>query len=124
MKRIYRLRDRSRFQQVRREGRCWTETLLVMCVLPNDLPYSRFGFSVSKRVGKAVVRNRIRRRMREVIRLRQSRIAPGFDMVFIARHPSAQATYGEIAQACEQALSRSHLLSPVLTDPADFSQQA
>ncbi|MCS6843757.1 MAG: ribonuclease P protein component [Caldilineales bacterium] len=106
-----RLRDRDRFAQVRQEGRCWTDTLLVMCLLPNELPYSRFGFSVSKRVGKAVVRNRVRRRMREVVRLRLGQIASGFDVVFIARQPAAHATYAEIERACERTLRRAQLLA-------------
>lgn len=115
MRRLHRLRDRDRFQQIRREGRSWTEALLVMCVLPNDLPYSRFGFSVSKRIGKAVVRNRTRRRMREAIRLRYARIACGWDVVFIARVPSAEATYQQLAQACERALQRARIWEPVVS---------
>lgn len=112
MKRIQRVRERSRFQQVRREGKCWPDELLVVCALPNGLTRSRFGFSVSKQVGKAVVRNRVRRRMREAVRLQLPAIAPGWDVVFIARRPSARATYGQIAQACHLALSRAQLLAP------------
>lgn len=123
MKRMARLRERNRFAQVRQEGRCWTEALVVLCVLPNQLPYSRFGFSVSKRVGKAVVRNRVRRRMREAIRLRQAQIAPGFDVVFIARPAAAQATYAEIARACERILRRAELMAlPSLSGSAFRSE--
>lgn len=110
MKRRYRLRARERFQQVRTEGRCWADRLLVLCILPNGLAWSRFGFSTSKRVGKAVVRNRVRRRLREVVSLRREHIDAGWDVVFIARPPSAHASYPQIEQSCEGLLARAGLL--------------
>jgi ribonuclease P protein component len=82
---------------------------LVLCALPNGLAWSRFGFSVSKQVGKAVVRNRVRRRMREAVRLQLPAIAPGWDVVFIARRSIAQATYEQIAEACQRVLARAEL---------------
>lgn len=110
MKRIYRLREASRFQQVRREGRCWAGRLMVLCALPNDLAWSRFGFSVSKRIGKAVVRNRVRRRMREAIRLHQQEIVEGWDIVLIARAPIREANFHQIEQMSQSLLARAHLL--------------
>jgi len=85
MERRYRLTDNEQFQRVKKEGRSWSHVLLVLCALPNELDYSRFGFSVSKRVGKAAVRNRAKRLLRESARARQAAIAPGQDLVFIAR---------------------------------------
>jgi len=95
---------------VRREGRSWTHPLLVLCALPNDLEYSRFGFSVSHWVGKAVVRNRAKRLMREVTRLRQGDIKEGWDLVFIARNPIREANFKQVDQAIEQLLRRAGLL--------------
>jgi len=109
MERKYRLRLNADFQRVRQEGQSWANRLMVLCALPNDLEHSRFGFAASKRIGKAVVRNRVRRRMREAVRLRRASIADGWDMVFIARPPIARATYAEIAQAIEELLRRAHL---------------
>jgi ribonuclease P protein component len=111
MKRQDRLRHNVDFQRVRRNGKFHASPLMVLAFLRNELDYSRFGFVVSKRLGKAVQRNRIKRRMREVIRLHMSQIKPGFDLVFIARQPLNQASYAEIEQLLEKLLKESDLLT-------------
>ena len=83
---------------------------MVLAFLRNELDHSRFGFVVSKRIGKAVQRNKIKRRMREATRLRLAKIKPGFDLVFIARQPIAQASYADIEQTLELLLEKSGLL--------------
>ena len=110
MKKRFRLRKNSDFQRVRREGRSWAHPLLVLCVLRNDLSYSRFGFSVSKWVGGAAVRNHAKRLMREATRLRQAMITDGWDVVIIARQPMREANFYQVDQAVEQLLRRARLL--------------
>lgn len=110
MKKRFRLRKNSDFQRVRREGRSWAHPLLVLCALRNELGYSRFGFSVSKRVGGAVVRNRAKRLMREAIRLRQATITDGWDVVLIARQPMREAGFHQVDRSVEQLLRRARLL--------------
>ena len=110
MQRRYRLRDDEQFQRVKNDGRSWYHVLLVLCVLPNGLEYSRCGFSVSKRVGKAAVRNRVKRLLREAARARQVLIAPGRDLVFIARRPIASADHHEVDRAVQQLLGQAGLL--------------
>jgi ribonuclease P protein component len=110
MKKRFRLRKNSDFQRVRREGRSWAHPFLVLCALRNDLGYSRFGFSASKRVGGAVVRNRARRLMREATRLRQAMIADGWDVVIIARQPMREANPHQVDRAIGQLLRRARLL--------------
>lgn len=122
MKREQRLRGRDRFEEIRRHGKCWTHHLLVLCVLPNDLPGSRFGFSVSKRVGTAVVRNRVRRRLQEIVRLRLSTIAPGWDVVLIARPPIAQAEFRQIENAVERVLRQAGLRAMVAAIPSSSGE--
>jgi ribonuclease P protein component len=113
MERKYRLRLSADFQRVRKKGRSWANHLMVLCALPNDLEYSRFGFAASKRVGKAVVRNRVRRRMREAVRLRRASVIGGWDVVFIARSPIVHTTYAGISRAIGDLLGRAQLLRPL-----------
>lgn len=114
MKRRYRIKKNERFQTVRRQGRSFTNRYLVLCVLENELPYSRFGFSISTRIGNAVERNRIKRRLREAIRLKQDVIVPGRDIVLIARRPIRAADYHQMDDACVRLLQRAHLFKEPL----------
>ena len=117
MRKKHHLRKSWQFQQVRGEGRSWVHPLLVLYALPNELDHSRVGFSVSKRIGKAVIRNKIRRRMREAVRMLWPRVLPGWDMVFIARAPIRGADYHEIERAIRVVTGRARLSidgSPVL----------
>ena len=111
MQKRYRLRKTWQFRLVRGEGRSWVHPLLVLYARPNDAEVSRVGFSVSKRIGKAVVRNRIRRRLRESVRLLWPRIEPGWDMVLIARSAIRDKDYRDINRAVEQVLCEAALLS-------------
>lgn len=115
MKRRYRVQENERFQEIRRRGRSHSEHRLVLCALPNDLPYSRFGFSVSRRIGNAVVRNRIKRRIREAVRLRMGQIQVGWDLVFIARNPIRDADFHQIDAACARLLRRASLLEETVS---------
>jgi len=110
MERRYRLRENEEFQKVRQEGHSWAQPLAVLCVLPNGLSHSRFGFSVSRRIGKATVRNRVKRVMREAVRRRMSEIPPGHDLVFIARAPIARAPFQEVEAEVGRLLSQAGLI--------------
>lgn len=123
MKRRYRVRTDQRFQEIRRQGRSFANQLLVLCALPNDLPYSRFGFTVNSRIGNAVRRNRIKRRLREIMRLQQDTLQPGWDIVLIARQPIRSAGYQEMETACARLLRRAQLFQAVTfrTDDANGS---
>lgn len=61
-------------------------------------------------MGNAVRRNKIKRRMREAVRLRLGKIQPGFDLVLIARQPIARAGYREIETTLERLLAKAELL--------------
>ncbi|MEK7682297.1 MAG: ribonuclease P protein component [Chloroflexota bacterium] len=108
MRREQRLRKESEFEAVRKRGRGWSSDILVLRTLSNGLPHSRFGYVVSKRIGGAVVRNLVRRRIREAVRL--TGVAPGWDLVFIARVGVADAPYTRLAQTVRDLLRRARAL--------------
>ena len=102
------LTKRAQFTLVYDEGSSWISNLVVMKALPNGLTLSRYGFTVSRRVGKAVVRNKVKRLLREIIR--QTPIQPGWDIIFIARSSAARANYVSIGKSVRGLLLRAGLL--------------
>ena len=109
---LLRLKDDAAFQRVYREGRSWTTSLLILRASPNGLPHSRIGYTTSKRLGSAVSRNRVKRRMREAFRAHAVRLAPGWDLVLIAREPSRQAAFAQLERAVAQLLVHVRLPQP------------
>ena len=72
---------------------------LVLYARRNRLEENRVGVTVSKKMGNAVVRNRVRRRLREVYRLHESRFLPGWDIVVVARHRAVTASFQDLTRA-------------------------
>ncbi len=84
--------------------------LLVMYARPNRTQGNRIGVTVSKKLGKAVVRNRVRRRLREVYRLSESRFLPGWDIVVVARSRAVDASFSDLTKAYLSLAQKSGLL--------------
>ena len=97
----YRLRKPSDFRAVRELGRSWANRLVVIWASRNVSEKTRIGFSVGKRLGNAVVRNLVKRRLREAIR--RIPLPMGYDVVVVARAPAASATYKELEEAIIKA---------------------
>ncbi|MDP3154698.1 MAG: ribonuclease P protein component [Archangium sp.] len=99
-----RLRRRSEFLRVQDKGHKITADCLLCLVLPNGTPdrVTRLGLTVSTKVGPSVVRNRIRRRLRELFRVRKASLPQGLDMVFIARSSAREADWPRMVRAYER----------------------
>jgi ribonuclease P protein component len=108
MRRELRLRRRKDFDNVFRRGRAWSNELLVLRSLPNDLEHNRYGFITSKRLGKAVVRNRTRRRIREAVRVLP--LAEPWDIVVNAKTKAASADFHELRASVMDLLTKAGLL--------------
>ncbi len=72
---------------------------LVLYARPNRTATNRVGITASKKLGKAVVRNRVRRRLREIYRLNEELFSPGWDIVVVARSRSVAADFHQLADA-------------------------
>lgn len=110
MQKQHRLGASARISEIHRRGRSVANGLLVMRVLPNGLERSRFCFVTGKRVGKAVIRNRVKRRLREAVR--HSAAAPGWDSVLIARKGAGEADYDQLDKAVQNLIRRTKLNAP------------
>jgi ribonuclease P protein component len=91
---------------VYREGRRRTSREFTVFLRPNGLDHSRFGWSIKKALGNAVRRNRIRRRLREILRLHRQEIAPGWDVVIHPRSSAATAEFASLAQELLKTMPR------------------
>jgi ribonuclease P protein component len=98
----------AQYALVYNKGSSWRSDLVVMKTLPNGLAFSRYGFSVSRRVGGAVVRNRVKRWLREILRV--APLEPGWDIIFIARPKVAEASFASVKRAVHGLLSRAGLI--------------
>lgn len=106
----HRLRHANDIRRVRRHGRTWHHPLLVLMIATGEQAESRFAFVASRRVGKAVARNRAKRLLREAVRAQLPHIESGWDCVIVAREQSARATFAEMQTAVAQLFSRAGLM--------------
>jgi ribonuclease P protein component len=104
MRRSQRLRHRRDFATVYRRGHAVRGELLIVRALRGEGPLARFGFAVSRAVGGAVVRNRVRRRLREAARCLEA--GPGWDIVVSARSGAADANYMRLKEELRALLER------------------
>ena len=122
-----RLTRQREFKQVFEGGRKCVRHFLVVHAAPRPpdpatgaaLP-TRMGLTVSRRVGKAVVRNRVKRRLREAFRRTHARLRPGHDIVIVARAAAATADYAALASDFQSCLVKLDLLAapPASSSPS------
>lgn len=139
LRRDLRLRRRADFGSVYERGRILNDPLLVLRVSPNELSHNRYGFVVSKRVGGAVVRNRVRRRLQEIVRLAlgskeqaasskeqaasskqgasskqqaasSTATGPGYDVMLSCKAACAEAKYSELEAAVRRLFVKAGLI--------------
>lgn len=103
----YRLRKNSDFRKVYRSSKSLATKYLVLYPRSHKNDSIRIGFSISKKVGKAHVRNYYKRRLREIVRKNLVHIKPGCDLIFLARVPIVEIEYCELEKNVKYLLKKS-----------------
>ena len=104
------IRSAVDFQQIQGQSRTRAHPTLLVRYRRNELGRTRFGISTGRRVGSAVVRNRIRRRLREVLRRLSTRIDLGWDILLVARVPAAEASQAQLEEIISRLMQQAGLL--------------
>ncbi|WP_173918077.1 ribonuclease P protein component [Halobacillus sp. Marseille-Q1614] len=111
MKKTYRIKKNDEFQEVFQHGESFANRQLVLYYLKKkDQPHFRIGLSVSKKIGHAVMRNQIKRYLRQAFHELENQIKPDYDFVIIARKPTQQMGFHEIKSSLTHVLYKSRLL--------------
>ncbi len=105
----YRLRKRRDFSYTYKKGKSLSNSCLVLVYRNNGLDVSRVGFSISKKYGNAVERNKIKRRLKEIYRKRICDIRPGYDLIFIVRISAKGASFARLGNQMNNLLKRAGL---------------
>ena len=87
---------------------------LVLYARKNRTGENRVGITVSKKLGKAHIRNRTRRRLREVYRLNEEKFLPGWDIVVVARTKAVYAPFDALTQSYLSLAKKAGILAPVI----------
>lgn len=113
---VERLKRRSDFRAAAEGARASGPAFVLQARSRGDQGVVRVGFTVSRQVGNAVERNRVRRRLREVVRASATadagRLCPGHDYVLIGRRAALAASFADMLQELAAALNRVHAAAP------------
>jgi len=104
------IRKNAEFRAVYRRGKSFSNNLLVLYVFRNNKGTNRIGISVSKKVGKSVIRSRVKRLISESYRLSKAYIKISYDFVVIARNPANDKSYEEINKALKNLFKKAGLI--------------
>jgi len=108
MKKAARLKGKKEFDTVFSEGRAWANNFVVLRAMPNSVGVSRYGIVAGRRLGKAVVRNKAKRRLRVVASKIVAR--EGWDVVLVARKAAVETDYHTLERATRDLFARASLL--------------
>ncbi|NLJ98310.1 MAG: ribonuclease P protein component [Tissierellia bacterium] len=110
MDKKYRLRNNEDFKIVYRKGKNYWNRNLGIYIMKNDLDNSRIGFSITKKFGNSVVRNRTRRRIKEIYRQNFDNIKEGYDIIIIPKKNVVDITHKQLESAMLHIFKISHIL--------------
>ncbi|MBR0162050.1 MAG: ribonuclease P protein component [Oscillospiraceae bacterium] len=103
------LKRNSDFRRVYARGKSAASPRVVVYCRKNRLGVNRTGFTVSKKLGHAVVRNRVRRRLREIVRLNSPQFRQGYDLIVVARTRAVDSEYRKLEEDVLRCFEQLHL---------------
>lgn len=106
---IFGLKKNAEFRVIYKRGKSFSNNLLVLYIYRTNKSFNKLGISVSKKVGKSVVRNRIKRLIKESVRLNCDNLKVGYNMVFIARNASNDKSYRDIETSVKYLIKKAGL---------------
>ena len=104
------VKENYEFRRIYRKGKSAVSPQLVIYCQRNRRGHSRLGVSVSTKLGCAVVRNRVRRRIREIYRLNTAKMLPGYDLIVVARVRAVETDYQKLDRTYLRLLEQLDLL--------------
>lgn len=108
---VMKLKKNAQFQNVYQHGKSYANKILVIYVWHHPKDFTRrVGFSISKKVGNAVCRNRIRRRLIEIYRWHQKSLKPGIDVIIIPRYGIVNSTYQQMEKGLIKLFRKAGIL--------------
>ena len=116
MKYTVSLKENRVFRRLYAKGRSAVSPTMVLYCRKNDRRENRLGLTTGTKLGHAVVRNRVRRRLREIYRLQEHRLPPGYDIVVVARVRAVYSRYAELERDFLRLAKKLQLLSPQGSD--------
>ncbi len=112
MKRALRLRRPADFSRVRRQGRLFRHRHLLVSLCENSLANNRYGIVVGRRLGKAVERNRIKRRLRALLMWLHAELRQGYDIVLLPRRAVLWQPFPALQRISRQIFTQARMLAP------------
>lgn len=106
------LKENNVFRRLYYKGASAGNRHLVIYCRRNALGHNRLGLTVSTKLGHAVVRNRVRRRLREIVRLNEGRLQNGYDVVLVARTAAVEAEFSALTRSFLTVADRVGILKP------------
>ncbi len=111
MKKIFRIKDNDEFQHVFKHGKSFANRQLVIYYIKkSEQQHFRIGVSVGKKIGNAVMRNQIKRYLRQAFHELDEKVLPTYDIVIIARQPTRKMNFHEVKKSLLHLLSRERLI--------------
>jgi len=106
---IISLKKTRDFSKVYRKRKSKANSFIVLYILENKRDYNRIGISVSRKVGKSVIRNRVKRFIKEVYRRHSDNVKKGYDLVFVSRVKAREADFSDIDNSMLSLLKKHNL---------------